>query len=74
MRKITQRWPASKSRAVLAALRRIGWTIKRQKGSHRTMAKPGWPNYVFAYHDDAEIGPNALKLLGEKTGLQPEDL
>jgi hypothetical protein len=38
------------------------------------MTKPGWPNYVFAYHDDAEIGPNALKLLGEKTGLRSEDL
>jgi predicted RNA binding protein YcfA (HicA-like mRNA interferase family) len=74
MRKTTQKWPAAKSRAVLAALFRIGWTIKRQKGSHRTMARPGWQNYVFAYHDDAEIGPNALKLLGEKTGLRPEDL
>ena len=73
-RKPTRHWSAAKSRAVLAALRRIGWTVKRQKGSHRTMTKPGWSNYTFAYHDDAEIGPNALKLLGEKTGLRPEDL
>jgi len=72
--KHTHQWSAAKSRAVLSAIRRIGWVEKRRKGSHRTMAKPGWPNYVFAYHEDAEIGPNALKLLGEKTGLRPEDL
>lgn len=32
------------------------------------------PNYVFAYHDNVELGPVSLKVLGKKTGLQPEDL
>jgi predicted RNA binding protein YcfA (HicA-like mRNA interferase family) len=53
---------------------RIGWRIKRQKGSHRTLVRPGWANYIFAYHDNVEIGPIALKLLAEKTALKPEDL
>jgi predicted RNA binding protein YcfA (HicA-like mRNA interferase family) len=67
-------WPATKARLVFAALKRKGWRIKRQKGSHRVLAKSGWPNYVFAYHDKMEIGPRALELLGKKTGLKPEDL
>ncbi len=67
-------WPSTKARVVLAALRRNGWRIKRQTGSHRILAKSGWPDYVFAYHDRRELGPGALKLLGEKTGLRPRDL
>jgi predicted RNA binding protein YcfA (HicA-like mRNA interferase family) len=67
-------WRAAKAKRVLAALLRQGWRVKRQKGSHHVLTKPGWPNYVFAYHDKAEIGPTALDLLGKKTGLRPEDL
>lgn len=33
------RWPATPARRVLAALLRIGWQIKRQSGSHRTMTR-----------------------------------
>jgi predicted RNA binding protein YcfA (HicA-like mRNA interferase family) len=47
-------WPAAKAQRVLAALLRIGWTIKRQTGSHRTLQRPGWPDYVFAFHDGDE--------------------
>jgi len=53
-------WPAAKARRVLAALLRIGWQIKRQSGSHRTLAREGWPDFVFAFHDDEEIGPAML--------------
>ena len=59
---------------MLRALQRIGWTVKRQSGSHRTLSRDGWPDYVFAWHDDHEIGPVALKKLGNATGLKPEDL
>jgi len=53
---------------------RKGWEIKPQKGSHRLLAKSGWPDYTFAYHDRAELGRGALELLGKKTGLRPKDL
>ena len=59
---------------VLAALLRAGWTIKRQRGSHRLLTKPGWSDYTFAYHDRAELGRGALILLAKKTGLRPSDL
>lgn len=67
-------WSSTKARLVLAALLRRGWQVKRQTGSHRVLTKPGWQDYVFAYHDRKELGPGALKLLGEKTGLRPDDL
>jgi predicted RNA binding protein YcfA (HicA-like mRNA interferase family) len=67
-------WPSAKARRVLAALLRIGWQLKRQSGSHRTLARPGWPDFVFAFHDDEEIGPRMLARIAKKTGLTPEDL
>ena len=65
---------ATKARLVLAALLRIGWEQKRQSGSHRTLARVGWQDYVFAFHDSEEIGPVMLKRVAKKTGLTPEDL
>lgn len=59
---------------VLAALLRIGWTVKRQTGSHRILSRPGWPDLVFAFHDRDEIGPHMLARLAKRSGLRPEDL
>lgn len=67
-------WPSTKARRVLAALLRIGWRIKRQTGSHRILERAGWPDYVFAFHDDDEIGPRMLARIGKRTGLTPADL
>ncbi|MCH8146124.1 MAG: type II toxin-antitoxin system HicA family toxin [Gemmatimonadetes bacterium] len=67
-------WPATQARRVLAALRRIGWTVKRQSGSHRTLARDGWPDFVFAFHDKEEIGPRMLARIAKRTGLTPPDL
>jgi len=66
-------WPSSKARSVLAALLRLGWQVKRQSGSHRTLARPSWPDFVFAFHDDEEIGPGMLARIAKRTGLRPED-
>jgi len=68
------RWRATKARRVLAALLRIGWSIKRQSGSHRTLERVGFPDYVFAFHDNDEIGPRMLARIAKPTGLQPDDL
>ncbi|MGA1718009.1 MAG: type II toxin-antitoxin system HicA family toxin [Aquiluna sp.] len=67
-------WPSSKSRKVLAALIRIGWQIKRQSGSHITLVREGWPNFIYAFHDRDEIGPKMLARISRHTGLSPEDL
>jgi predicted RNA binding protein YcfA (HicA-like mRNA interferase family) len=65
---------ATKARLVLAALLRIGWEQKRQSGSHRTLARPDWEDYTFAFHDGDEIGPVMLGRIAKNTGLKPSDL
>ena len=67
-------WPSTRARHVLLALLRIGWTIKRQSGSHRTLSRPGWSDFVFAFHNDEELGPRMLARIAKRTGLKPEDL
>lgn len=67
-------WPSSKARQVLAALLRIGWTVKRQVGSHQVLARDGWSDYFFAFHDSEEIGPRMLARIAKRTGLKTEDL
>jgi len=67
-------WRSSRARQVLAALLRIGWTIKRQSGSHRVLARGGWPDFVFAFHDREEVGPKMLARIAKRTGLTPDDL
>ena len=69
------RWPSCKSRQVLSALLRIGWSIKREsKGSHRILQRSGWEDFIFAFHDREEIGPRMLDRIAKYTGLKPEDL
>ena len=67
-------WPSTKAKRVLAALHRLGWSVKRQTGSHKTLARQGWPDIVFAFHDGEEIGPRMLVRLAKHAGLKPEDL
>jgi predicted RNA binding protein YcfA (HicA-like mRNA interferase family) len=68
-------WPATKARRVLAALLRKGWSVKRHAGgSHRVLERAGWPDFVFAFHDDVEIGPRMLARIAKLTGVQPGDL
>jgi predicted RNA binding protein YcfA (HicA-like mRNA interferase family) len=67
-------WPSVKAKRLLAALLRIGWSVKRQSGSHKTLARPNWPDVVFAFHDSDEIGSHMLARIAKHTGLTPEDL
>ncbi len=68
------KWRSSRARQVLAALKRIGWSVKRQSGSHKTLERPGWPDVVFAFHDGDEIGPKMIARIAKVTGLTPSDL
>lgn len=66
--------PSAKARRVFAALLRPGWQVKRQTGSHRTLCRQGWADFVFAFHDGEEIGPRMLVRIAKHTGLLPDDL
>jgi predicted RNA binding protein YcfA (HicA-like mRNA interferase family) len=67
-------WPSLRARVLLQALLRIGWSIKRQTGSHRILRRAGYPDYVFAFHDSEEVGPRMLARVAKHTGLTPNDL
>lgn len=67
-------WPSTKAKRVLAALLGIGWTVKRQSGSHKTLSRQSWPDFVFAFHDSDEIGSRMLARIAKHTGLAPENL
>ena len=67
-------WRSMQARRVLAALLRMGWTLERQSGFHRVLARTGWSHFVFTFHDREEIGPKMLARIGRDTGLRPEDL
>jgi predicted RNA binding protein YcfA (HicA-like mRNA interferase family) len=67
-------WSSAKAKRVLAALLRIGWSIKRESSSHKILSRSGWPDVVFAFHDKEEIGPKMLARIAKTTGLKPEDL
>jgi len=68
-------WASAKASRVLAALKRIGWSVKRQAGtSHRVLERQGWPDYVFSFHDQEEIGPRMMARIAKRTGLSPGDL
>ncbi|MGH8770200.1 MAG: type II toxin-antitoxin system HicA family toxin [Burkholderiales bacterium] len=47
---------------------------QRQSGSHKTLSRPGWPDFVFAFHNSEEIGPKMLARISKHTGLTPQDL
>jgi predicted RNA binding protein YcfA (HicA-like mRNA interferase family) len=67
-------WPSVKARVLLQSLLRLGWSVKRQAGSHQTLCRDGWPDYVFAFHPGEEIGPRMLARIAKHTGLHPDDL
>ncbi len=67
-------WPSAKAKRVLAALLRIGWTVKRESGSHKTLQRSGSVDFVFVFHDKEEIGPCMMARIAKHTGLKPADL
>ncbi|MEW6750434.1 MAG: hypothetical protein AB1505_05585 [Candidatus Latescibacterota bacterium] len=38
------------------------------------LCRPGWSDYVFAFHDRTEGGPRMLARVARPTGLTPDDL
>jgi predicted RNA binding protein YcfA (HicA-like mRNA interferase family) len=67
-------WRATKAKRVYAALLRLGWSLKKQVGSHRKLQRSGSSNFALSFHDSEEIGPAALARIAKDTGLRPEDL
>ena len=68
-------WPAAKARLVLAAPLRIGWAESTVRpGRTAWLAREGWSDFVFAFHDAGEIGPRMPARVARRMGLRLEDL
>lgn len=64
-----------KARPLRRALLKPGWSIKRETGgSHKVLAREGWPDFVFAFHDSVEVGPKMMPPVAKRTGLTPDNL
>jgi predicted RNA binding protein YcfA (HicA-like mRNA interferase family) len=63
-----------RKRARSYGLIRSGWSVKRTTRSHKTISRPGWPDTVYPFHDNDEIGPRMLARIAKRTGLTSEDL
>ena len=60
---------------MFAAILRIGWTVKTEKGSsHRQMHHPEWGEATWAFHDNEEIGPKMLARIAKTFHLTRSDL
>jgi predicted RNA binding protein YcfA (HicA-like mRNA interferase family) len=68
------KWRSVKARSVLSALYRVGWEIKRERGSHKVLRRAGFPDFVFAFHESEEIGPRMLSRISKHTELSPNDI
>lgn len=60
-------WKSAKARRVLAALERIGWRVKRQRGgSHKVLEHPDSRDYISSFHDGEEIGTNMMARIAKR--------
>jgi len=68
-------WPSSKAKKVFAAILRLGWSVKTQKGSsHKQMVHPEHGEATWAFHDGEEIGPKMMARLAKTFHFTREDL
>jgi predicted RNA binding protein YcfA (HicA-like mRNA interferase family) len=62
------------AKQLLRLLCRLGYSIERQKGSHRILVAEGRPKIVFAYHDGVTIGRSMVRdILVKQAGLTLEE-
>ncbi len=72
---MARRFPSMKGGQVLRLLKKLGYEVERQRGSHCTLVAANRPPLVFAWHDSADVSPQALKhLLVRQVGLTDEEI
>ncbi len=65
------RLPRVSGRQAVAAFQRTGFEVRRQRGSHIIMTKPGFPE-TLSVPDHRELKPGTLRALIRKAGLAVE--
>ena len=62
------RLPRISGRQAVSAFQKAGFQVRRQRGSHIVMAKPGFPE-TLSVPDHRELKPGLLRALIRKAGL-----
>lgn len=57
---------------VVKKLKRVGWTVDRQVGSHLMMVKPDYP-YTLSIPQHRELGIGILKKIIKQAGLTVDE-
>jgi predicted RNA binding protein YcfA (HicA-like mRNA interferase family) len=72
---VPERQPRLTGRELLAALRRAGWEVVRQRGSHARLAHPAHAQRVtIAVHAGAIVKPGTLRGVLDQAGLTVDEL
>ena len=66
------RLPKVSGREAVAAFERVGFEVRRQRGSHIVMVKPGFPD-TLSVPDHRQLRPGTLRALIRKAGLTVDE-
>lgn len=59
---------------MLGILQGLGYEIERQRGSHRRLVAPDWPDLTFAFHDGVSLAPGVVRdILVKQVGLDRDE-
>ena len=64
--------PKISGRQAVAAFERVGFEVRRRRGSHIVMVKPGFPE-TLSVPDHGELRSGTLRALIRKAGLSVEE-
>ena len=66
------RLPSVSGRQAVSAFERVGFRVRRQRGSHIVMAKPGYSQHL-SVPDHRVVKQGTLRALIRKAGLRVEE-
>lgn len=57
-------------KTIIKILEQNGWTLRRIKGSHHVMSKPGFRSVPIPMHSNQDMNPDFVKSLEKQTGVK----
>jgi len=65
--------PVLKAKEIIKTLKKLGFTRKRQHGSHVFFAHPDGRTTVVPYHPGKDISRGLIRKILRETNLEPDD-
>lgn len=71
---VMARFPTVKARQLIAALEELGYTVTRQRGSHRQLTAEDRPRVTISYANGDDVPPGvSRKVLVRPVGLDEDE-